>query len=43
MRFAKALTKWFLSCLSLIIFYAIFGDVGILFGVGLSYVIIYYW
>lgn len=41
-KFRKALLKWGLSCLGLILTFEIFGDIGILFGVGLCYVIISY-
>lgn len=38
----KGLTKWAVSCVSLIAFYLIFGDIGILFALGLSFVVIKY-
>ncbi len=41
-KFAKGLLKWFLCCASLCILYCIFGEVGILFAVGFSYVVIAY-
>ena len=41
-KFRKALIKWGLSCLGLILTFEIFGNIGILFGVGLCYVIISY-
>ena len=38
----KGLAKWALSVAGLIACYLIFGEIGILFGVGLAYVIISY-
>ena len=41
-KFRKALIKWGLSCMGIILTYELFGNIGILFGVGLIYVIISY-
>lgn len=41
-RFGKALLKWAICCIGLIVLYLIFGDIGILFAVGLAYVVIAY-
>lgn len=41
-KFKKGLLKWGLSCLGIVLTYEIFGNIGILFGVGLCYVIISY-
>ena len=38
----KGLCKWALAVISLIANFLIFGDIGILFGVGLAYVFIRY-
>ena len=39
---AKALLKWFLCCTGLIVLYCLFGNIGILFAVGLGLVITKY-
>ena len=39
---AKALLKWFLCCTGMIVLYSLFGNVGILFAVGLGMVITKY-
>ena len=41
-RFGKALLKWAICCAALIGLYLVFGDIGILFAVGLDYVVIAY-
>lgn len=41
--FKKALAKWGICCGGLIALYLIFGDIGILFAVGLAYVVCKYW
>ncbi|GEM_PF-5232662 len=36
----RALIKWAIACVALIVLFAIFGDIGILFWVGLLYVLL---
>ena len=38
----KALIKWAISCIALIVLYYIFGDIGILFAVGLTFILFKY-
>ena len=42
-RLAKGLIKWFISCTSIVAFYCLMGNIGILFAVGLSIVLITEW
>lgn len=42
LRFGKALLKWVLSVVGLCACYYIFGNIGIVFGITLAYVIVYY-
>ena len=40
--FIKALRKWAVACLGFFGCYMLFGDIGIIFGVGLAYVAVKY-
>ncbi len=37
-----ALARWLIACLSFVLFIIIFGDIGILFGVALAYILAKY-
>lgn len=42
-QFKKALIKWALCCGSLVVLYLVFGNIGILFAIAFSFIVVKFW